>query len=50
MEDGIWHWVIKDKYLFYIPVATWLRFAQVIQPLASHFWKNLMKSLPLITH
>jgi hypothetical protein len=50
MEDGIWHCVIKDKYLPYTSVTTWLISAQVIQPVASHFWKSLMKSLPLITH
>jgi hypothetical protein len=50
MGDGIWHRVIKDKYLPYTYVATWLRSTQISQPLASHFWKNLMKSLPLITH
>jgi hypothetical protein len=50
MEDGIWHCVIKDKYLPYTSVATWLRSTQVFQPVASHFWKSLMKSLPLITH
>jgi hypothetical protein len=50
MEDEIWDWVIKENYLPYVSVATWLRSAQVIQPLASHFWKNLMNSLPLIIH
>jgi hypothetical protein len=25
MKDGIWHRVIKDKYLPYISVATWFR-------------------------
>jgi hypothetical protein len=50
MEDGIWHRVMKDKYLPYVFVATWLRSTQVIQLLASHFWKNLMNSLPVITH
>jgi hypothetical protein len=50
MEDEIWHRVIKDKYLPYTSVATWLRSALVTQPLASQLWKSLMKSLPLITH
>jgi hypothetical protein len=31
-------------------VATWLRTASPLQPAASHILKNLMKSLPLITH
>jgi hypothetical protein len=50
MEDETWHHVIKDKYLPYTSVTTWLRSALVNQPLASQFWKRLMKSLPLITH
>jgi hypothetical protein len=50
MKEGIWHQVIKDKYLPYTSVATWLRSTTVIQPLASQIWKNLLKSLPLITH
>lgn len=50
MKDGIWHKVIKDKYLPYVSVATCLRSATVIQPPASQTWKNLLKSLPLITH
>jgi hypothetical protein len=50
MEDGIWHRVIKDKYLPYTSVATWLRSSQVIQQMASQFWKISMKSMPLITH
>jgi hypothetical protein len=50
MKDGIWHQVIKDKYLPYSSVATWLRTTSPLQPAASQIWKNLMKSLPLITH
>jgi hypothetical protein len=41
MEDEIWHRVIKDKYIPYTYVATWLRSTMVTQPLASHFWKNV---------
>jgi hypothetical protein len=50
MKDGIWHRVIKDKYLPYISVSTWFRSTTTKQPLASQTWKNLLKSLPLITH
>jgi hypothetical protein len=50
MVDGLWHRVVKDKYLPFVYVATWFRTAQIIQPMASYFWKNLMKSLPLIIH
>jgi hypothetical protein len=49
-KEGIWHKVIKDKYLPYSSISTWLRSASTAQPLASQTWKNLLKSLPLITH
>jgi hypothetical protein len=49
-KQGIWHKVIKDKYLPYTSVTTWLRSATTTQPSASQTWKNLTKSLPLITH
>jgi hypothetical protein len=42
--------VIKDKYLPYTSIATWLRSTMVIQPSTSQIWKNLLKSLPIITH
>jgi hypothetical protein len=48
-KDGIWHNVVKDKYFPYHSVETWLRFASPSQPGASQVWKNLMKSLPIIT-
>lgn len=49
-KQGIWHKVIKDKYLPYTSITTWLRWATTAQPLASQTWKNLTKSLLLITH
>jgi hypothetical protein len=48
-KEGIWQQVIKDKYLPYFSVATWLRSTSPLQPAASQIWKNLLKSLPLIT-
>jgi hypothetical protein len=45
MKDGIWHRVIKDKYLIYCLVSTWFRTTS-----ASQTWKNLLKSLLFITH
>jgi hypothetical protein len=50
MKEGIWHQVIKDKYLPYNSVATWLRSTTVIQPSAFADLEKLLKSLPLITH
>jgi hypothetical protein len=49
-KQGIWHKVIKDKYLPYTSITTWLRSTSTTQPMASQTWKNLTKSLPLITH
>jgi hypothetical protein len=50
MKDGIWHRVIKDKYLPHCSVATWLRSASHRTTVASQIWKNLLKSLHIITH
>jgi hypothetical protein len=50
MKDGIWHRVIKDKYLPYCSVSTWFRTTTNRSISASQTWKNLLKSLHLITH
>jgi hypothetical protein len=50
MKDDIWHRVIKDKYLPYCSVTTWLRSTSFQLTSASHTWKNLLKSVHLITH
>jgi hypothetical protein len=48
-KEGIWKKVIKDKYLPFYSVATWLRSTSPLQPVASQIWKNLMRFLPIIT-
>jgi hypothetical protein len=50
MKEDIFHMVIKDKYLPYSSVATCLSSTTIIHPLALQIWKNLLKSLPLISH
>jgi hypothetical protein len=50
MKDGIWHRVIKDKYLPHCSIATWLRSTSHRTTNASHIWKNLLKYLHIITH
>jgi hypothetical protein len=49
-KAGVWHNVIKDKYLPYISVATWFRSVSRSQGSASPIWKNLLKALPIIDH
>jgi hypothetical protein len=39
MKDGIWHRVIKDKYLPYCSVSTWLRSTTQRMTYASQTWK-----------
>jgi hypothetical protein len=46
----IWHTIIKYKYLPYVSVTTWFRTASTKMFVASQTWKNLLKSLPIITH
>jgi hypothetical protein len=50
MKDGIWHKVIKDKYIQHSSIVTWLRSASTTTPAASQTWKNLLKDLHLLTH
>jgi hypothetical protein len=45
---GIWNRVIKDKYLPYESVHTWLRSASAGSTYGSQTWKNLINSLPLV--
>jgi hypothetical protein len=40
--------VIKDKYLPYESVHTWLRSASAVTTYGSQTWKNLINSLPLV--
>jgi hypothetical protein len=50
MKDDIWHRVIKDKYLPYSSVFTWLRSTTQRTTNASQTWRNLVKSINVITH
>jgi hypothetical protein len=50
MKEGVWNKVIKDKYIPHCSVVTWLRSAPATTSSASQTWKNLLKSLHLITH
>jgi cbb3-type cytochrome oxidase subunit 1 len=49
-KEGIWHSVIKDKYLSHFSVATSFRTINNIARATSQNWKNLEKSVNLITH
>ena len=50
MKDGIWHRVIKDKYIPYSSVFTWLRSTTQRTPNASRDWRNPVKSINVIAH
>jgi hypothetical protein len=47
---GIWHKVIKDKYLPYCSVSTWFRSVNRSQGSTSPVWRNILKVLPLLDH
>jgi hypothetical protein len=49
-RDGIWHNVIKDKYLPFSTVTNWLRSPSFNLTTTSRIWSNLLKSVHLITH
>jgi hypothetical protein len=50
MKKGVWNKVIKDKYIPHCSVVTWLISAPTTTLFASQTWKNLLKSVHLITH
>jgi hypothetical protein len=50
MCDGIWHRVIKDKYLPHTIVLNWFRSPTFHQKATSRIWYGLLKSVHLITH
>jgi hypothetical protein len=50
MRDGIWHKVIKDKYLPFTTVINWFRSTSFQQTMASRIWNSLLKSVHLITN
>lgn len=49
-KDGVWSKVIKDKYIPHCSIVTWLRSTTSTVLSASQTWRNLLKSLHLITH
>jgi hypothetical protein len=49
-RDGIWHNVIKDKYLPFTTVINWFRSTTFKQSATSRIWNSLIKSVHLITH
>jgi hypothetical protein len=50
MKNGIWHRVIKDKYLPHGTMTRWLRSATTSTTQGSQTWRNLLKSLHIILH
>jgi hypothetical protein len=49
-REGIWHNIIKDKYLHNTTVINWYRSTSFKQNAASRIWNSLIKSVHLITH
>jgi hypothetical protein len=47
-KPGLWHSVIKAKYLHHLPVHIWIRFAEVHPKTGSQSWKNFSSTLPII--
>jgi hypothetical protein len=50
MGIGIWHDVIKDKYLSSHMIINWLRSPSFSPTTVSKIWGGLLKSIHLITH
>jgi hypothetical protein len=50
MKHGVWNKVIKEKYIQHSSVVTWIILDPSTTTMASQTWKNLLKSLHLITH
>jgi hypothetical protein len=50
MHLGIWHQVLKDKYIPHTPVITWLCLADPSVLSGSQTWNNLINALPLLVH
>jgi len=48
--EGIWQKVIKRKYLPNVSVSMWFRLEIGSQGDFSLFWRNLIKSKPLLDH
>jgi hypothetical protein len=49
-REGIWHNIIKDKYLQNTTIINWFRSVSFKQNSASRIWNSLLKSVHLITH
>jgi hypothetical protein len=49
MKDGLWHRVLKDKYLISPSVVAWLRRSTVSSHKVSNTWRSLLKSLHVVT-
>jgi len=49
MGDGIWHEVIKEKYLPSTTITNWLRSPTFNMTIVSKTWGGLLKSIHLIT-
>jgi hypothetical protein len=50
MKDGLWHRVLKDKYLNTSSVVAWLRCSPVKPHDSSITWHSLLNSLHVVTH
>jgi ribonuclease HI len=49
-SGGIWHRIIKDKYLIHLTVTQWLRSPTFYQKAISKIWRGLIASMHLILH
>jgi hypothetical protein len=50
MVEGLWHRVIKAKYLSSLSVEHWLRMVPTPGMSGSQTWKYLLKSLYILLH
>jgi hypothetical protein len=50
MKEGLWHRVLKDKYLPFVSVAHWFRTIDISKEKGSQAWNYLLKSLHLLLH
>jgi hypothetical protein len=50
MHDGLWHRVLKSKYIFTESVASWLCLARLEGTRGSPNWRYLHKSLYILLH
>jgi hypothetical protein len=50
MKEGLWHRVIKEKYLPFVSVHRWLHTVDIYKERGSQTWTYLLKSLHLLLH